>query len=84
MIGSNNHNSTADQIVEGIESIVWSIASKLTSAKIVVLVRKSFVAITKWSVLLGSLSLTNFASKINHSPPLPVFFCDFEMSNLVQ
>lgn len=37
LIGTNNHHSTADQVVEGIESVVWSITSKLPSAKIIVL-----------------------------------------------
>ena len=40
LIGTNNHHSTADQLVEGIEVIVWSITSKLPSAKVIVLVRQ--------------------------------------------
>lgn len=39
LIGTNNHHSSADQIAEGIEVIVWSITSKLPSAKVIVLVR---------------------------------------------
>ena len=39
LVGTNNHHSSAEQVVEGIESIVWSISSKLPSAKIIVLVR---------------------------------------------
>lgn len=39
LVGTNNHHSSAEQVVEGIESIVWSITSKLPSAKIIVLVR---------------------------------------------
>lgn len=37
LVGTNNHHSSAEQVVEGIESIVWSISSKLPSAKIIVL-----------------------------------------------
>ena len=40
LIGTNNHHCTADQLVEGIEVIVWSITSKLPSAKVIVLVRQ--------------------------------------------
>ena len=40
LIGTNNHHSSADQLVEGIEVIVWSITSKLPSAKVIVLVRQ--------------------------------------------
>ena len=39
LAGTNNHHSSADQLVEGIETIVWSISSKLPAAKIIVLVR---------------------------------------------
>ena len=39
LVGTNNHHSTADQLAEGIESVVWSVTSKLPSAKIIVLVR---------------------------------------------
>ena len=39
LIGTNNHHSSADQIAEGIEVILWSITSKLPSAKVIVLVR---------------------------------------------
>lgn len=37
LAGTNNHHSSADQLVEGIEAIVWSISSKLPAAKIIVL-----------------------------------------------
>jgi len=37
LVGTNNHHSSAEQVVEGIETIVWSITSKLPSAKIIVL-----------------------------------------------
>jgi len=37
LVGTNNHHSSADQVVEGIEVIVWSITSKLPSAKVIVL-----------------------------------------------
>lgn len=39
LAGTNNHHSSADQLVEGIEAVVWSISSKLPAAKIIVLVR---------------------------------------------
>ena len=39
LAGTNNHHSSADQLVEGIEAIVWNISSKLPAAKIIVLVR---------------------------------------------
>lgn len=39
LIGTNNHHCSADQLVEGIEVIVWSITGKLPSAKVIVLVR---------------------------------------------
>ena len=38
MAGTNNHENTPEQIVEGIEAIVWSIQSKIPSAKIIVVV----------------------------------------------
>lgn len=41
LIGTNNHHCSADQLVEGIEVIVWSITGKLPSAKVIVLVRLS-------------------------------------------
>lgn len=37
LIGTNNHHCSADQLVEGIEVIVWSITGKLPSAKVIVL-----------------------------------------------
>ena len=39
LVGTNNYHSSAEQVVEGIETIVWSITSKLPSAKVIVLVR---------------------------------------------
>ena len=45
LIGTNNHHSSADQLVEGIEVIVWSITSKLPSAKVIVLVRLCFAVV---------------------------------------
>lgn len=37
LVGTNNYHSSADQLVEGIETIVWCITSKIPSAKIIVL-----------------------------------------------
>ena len=38
LVGTNNYHSSAEQVVEGIETIVWSVTSKLPSAKVIVLV----------------------------------------------
>lgn len=38
LVGTNNHGHTSDEIVEGIESILWSIVNILPDAKIILLV----------------------------------------------
>jgi len=48
LVGTNNHHSSAEQVVEGIETIVWSITSKLPSAKIIVLVRLTALGFRKF------------------------------------
>ena len=48
LVGTNNHGNTADQVVEGIEAVTWSIQSKLPSAKIIVLV--SYWSTVGWRV----------------------------------
>lgn len=48
LVGTNNHHSSAEQVVEGIETIVWSITSKLPSAKVIVLVRLAALGFRKF------------------------------------
>ena len=78
LAGTNNHHSSADQLVEGIEAIVWSISSKLPAAKIIVLVRQMYrhtifvnCKFTVTLTLLTMLTRNHFTSqpKIQFSKP---------------
>lgn len=40
LVGTNNYNNTTDQIVEGIEAILWTMHEKMPSTSILVLVGK--------------------------------------------
>eukprot|EP00794_Sanderia_malayensis_P010941 gene10941-12102_t len=37
LVGTNNHSNTADEIVEGIESLAWYISSNRPNAKIIIM-----------------------------------------------
>ena len=38
LVGTNNHHSTVEEIVDGLETIVWTVYEKQPQSKIVILV----------------------------------------------